>query len=293
MKLALKVDVTTLRGARDGVPRLASLFQQHGAGATFFFCVGGGGSRMAGLLSSPGLGRRAGGAMRAIRDAGFDTGVQAADAQHWCRHVAHATAAWTQAQMQLAIDRYADVFGEAPRSHAAAGWQTNAQALRLTQRLGFDFCSDGRGHGPHLPVRNAELVRCPQLPTTLPTLDEFLGEAGAGAGRAVTRILEQTATSLPDSAVFTLCADRDGRGRLQDVEDLIKGWLGLGLELVALRSLYEDLEPLQLPRCIVTLDPGHGSRFLMQGAEFLDDCATIGLDTSEADIDEGESHVRC
>ena len=38
--LALKVDVDTWRGTREGVPRLVDLFQRHGAGATFLWSVG-------------------------------------------------------------------------------------------------------------------------------------------------------------------------------------------------------------------------------------------------------------
>jgi undecaprenyl phosphate-alpha-L-ara4FN deformylase len=51
----------------------------------------------------------------------------------------------------------------------------NAHALRLTQRLGYRWASDCRGSHPFIPVWNAEIVACPQLPTTLPTLDELIG----------------------------------------------------------------------------------------------------------------------
>ena len=40
MKLALKIDVDTYRGTRDGVPRLIEMLKQHGAGATFLFSLG-------------------------------------------------------------------------------------------------------------------------------------------------------------------------------------------------------------------------------------------------------------
>src|SRR6202161_2336358 len=39
-RIGLKVDVDTLRGTREGVPRLAALFKQHALGATFYFSVG-------------------------------------------------------------------------------------------------------------------------------------------------------------------------------------------------------------------------------------------------------------
>jgi undecaprenyl phosphate-alpha-L-ara4FN deformylase len=50
----------------------------------------------------------------------------------------------------------------------------NRHALRLTQRLGFCYASDCRGKFPFIPVIDGEIVLCPQLPTTLPTLDELL-----------------------------------------------------------------------------------------------------------------------
>src|SRR5271155_5172325 len=38
--IGLKVDVDTLRGTREGVPRLAALFKQLQVDATFYFSVG-------------------------------------------------------------------------------------------------------------------------------------------------------------------------------------------------------------------------------------------------------------
>ena len=40
MKLALKIDVDTYRGTRDGVPGLLAMLAQHRAQATFLFSVG-------------------------------------------------------------------------------------------------------------------------------------------------------------------------------------------------------------------------------------------------------------
>ncbi len=88
--------------------------------------------------------------MRATRDAGFETGIHTWDHVRWQDGVADADAEWTQAEMQRACDRYTEIFGTAPLAHGAAGWQMNVHALRLTQRLGFEYCSDGRGTHPAL-----------------------------------------------------------------------------------------------------------------------------------------------
>lgn len=301
MKLALKVDVATLRGLRLGVPRLIEMFERHAAGATFFFCVGPDHSGRAlgrdpppghvdgvpaggfvahygvrplvygTLWPGPQLARRGAAMMRSVRDAGFECGVQAYDAVRWQRKALHASVAWTEAEMQRAIDRYADVFGEPPQAHAAAGWQTNAHALRMTQRLGFDYCSDGRGVGPYLPVRDAELVRCPQFPTTLPTLDELMAAPNVTLDNAAAHLLEQTLAALPYGHVFALRAEIEGIAIAPIVDQLLTGWRAQGYALVALRDLFESVEPLSLPRCEVEMAriAGRHGPVLIQGPEFL------------------------
>ncbi len=99
-------------------------------------------------LPGPDIGRRAADTMRAVRDAGFETGIHCWDHVKWQDGVAGADADWTGEQMRRACERYAEIFKEPPRVHGAAGWQMNVHALRLTQVLGFDYCSDSRGTHP-------------------------------------------------------------------------------------------------------------------------------------------------
>ena len=40
MKIALKIDVDTYRGTREGVPKLVEILKRHNAGATFLFSLG-------------------------------------------------------------------------------------------------------------------------------------------------------------------------------------------------------------------------------------------------------------
>jgi undecaprenyl phosphate-alpha-L-ara4FN deformylase len=299
MKLALKIDVATLRGTRDGVPGLVDVLQRHGAGATIVFAMGPDqGARglrrivaddAAGkpaldlprfglhgwttLLPGKDIGRRARDVMRAVAEAGFETGIHCYDTLRWTREARGADAEWTQSEMQRAIDRYVDVFGERPTVHAAAGWQTNRHALRLTQRLGFAYASDGRGAGPYLPVIDGELVRCPQLPTTLPTLDE-LAAHGIAADALALELLALTADASSDH-VFTLRAEIEGMTLIGAFEQLVLGWQAQGYEIVPLRALYDALEPYALPRCEVGWSTVAGRRttLMMQGAEFLADAA--------------------
>lgn len=297
MKLALKIDVSTLRGLREGVPALLELLRRHGAGATFFFAVGpdrsgrmtrslppgaAGGMRerrgfpswfYGTLLPAPDLGRRGGDVMRSVRDAGFETGVAAWDAVGWRRHAAHEGAAWTEAAMQHAVDGYARIFGEPPLAHAAPGWQMNVHALRMTQRLGFAYCSDGRGRSPYLPVANAELIRCPQFPTTLPLLDECLAQPGIDEDNLASHVLGITGRELPATPVFALRAGIEGLRLVRVLDQLLTGWKAQGYALVGLGALHASVEPLALPRCETALAtlPGRAAPLLLQGDEFLGD----------------------
>jgi peptidoglycan/xylan/chitin deacetylase (PgdA/CDA1 family) len=305
MLLALKIDADTLRGTREGVPRLIEALRRHDAGATFLFSVGpdhtgraikrvfrpgflrkvrrtsvvrhyGFPTLLYGtLLPGPDIGRRAGDIMRRTRDEGFDIGLHAWDHVRWQDGVDGACAEWTGGELQRACERYTEIFKEAPRVHGAAGWQMNIHALRLTQALGFEYCSDGRGTHPHLPVWKAELIRCPQLPTTLPTLDEMIGEDGVTEENVAERLLARTAVAAKTGApqVCTLHAELEGMRLAPAFEALLAGWKEQGYRLVSLRDLYDTLQALALPRCEVGMAPvpGRSGTLFCQGAEFLAD----------------------
>ncbi|MCC6197066.1 MAG: 4-deoxy-4-formamido-L-arabinose-phosphoundecaprenol deformylase [Burkholderiales bacterium] len=302
MKLALKVDVDTLRGTREGVPTLIEILRRHDVRATFLFSLGpdhtgraikrvfrpgfvgkvrrtsvvrhyGVRTLLYGtVLPGPDIGRRGAEVMQGVRDAGHETGIHCWDHIRWQDGVARADEAWTKLEMERACERFTQVMREPPRTHGAAGWQMNVHALRLTQRLGFDYCSDGRGTHPHLPVWNAEPIRCPQFPTTLPTLDELIGLGGVDEGNVAAHLLERTRDRKADQ-VYTLHAELEGMRLAPAFEQLILGWKAQGWTLCPVRSLFESVEPMALPRCTVQSGtvPGRSGTLLVQGPEFLAD----------------------
>jgi peptidoglycan/xylan/chitin deacetylase (PgdA/CDA1 family) len=281
VQIALKVDVDTLRGTREGVPALVRALQHANAGATFLFSLGpdhtgrairrvfrkgfiGKVSRTSvlehyglrtllygTLLPGPDIGARAGAQMRAARDAGFEVGVHCYDHVAWQDFVAQRDAAWTERQMRLAIERFEAVFATAPHVHGAAGWQMNEAALALEERLGFAYASDTRGTAPFMPQVGGRRGRVPQLPTTLPTLDELIGLDGVTADNVHERLLERTRARDGASQVFTLHAELEGMKLLPVLARLLAGWLAQGHELVSLATLCSALDPDALPACAV------------------------------------------
>ncbi len=310
-QLALKIDVDTYRGTREGVPRLVEVLQRYNAQATFFFSLGpdhtgraikrvfrpgflGKVSRTSvvehygiktllygTLLPAPDIGRNCADIMRMVKVAGFETGIHCYDHIRWQDYVANKDGEWTRRELQLAVDRYTQIFGEAPHAHAAAGWQMNRHALRLMQQFGFDYSSDTRGTHPFIPTWQAEIIACPQLPTTLPTLDELMNRDGITLDNIAEHILKLTEAQSPTGHtrdrsainpenggsgyeagipapegsappchaghVYTLHAELEGGKWLPIFEQLLQGWKAQGYELVSMRQYLEGLDVAALP----------------------------------------------
>ena len=282
MKIALKIDIDTYRGTVEGVPRLVDALKRHCAQATFLFSLGpdhtGRALRRAlrpgffskvsrtsvvehygiktllygTLLPGPDIGVKCVDILRGVRDAGFEVGIHTWDHVKWQDGVgtdaAHASNAWTERQMRLACERFEHIFGTRAKTHGAAGWQMNPHAVRLTQRMGFDYCSDTRGTQPFLPVVRGDLTRCAQIPSTLPTLDELIGLDGLTPDNVHEHILALSAGAASTHGhVYTLHAELEGMKLLPTFERLLAGWCARGDSLVATREVAAALDLNTLP----------------------------------------------
>ncbi len=296
-RLALKIDVDTLRGTLEGVPRLAGLLQRLRARATFYFSVGpdhtgralrrvfrrgflgkvrrtsvlehyGWKTLLYGtLLPGPHIGKQAAAVMRSVRGAGFEVGLHSYDHVRWQDNVAGADESWTEAEIEKGVAAFTAVFGHPPDSHAAAGWQVNPHVLALESQYRFRYASDTRGATPFLPEMHGVMGECAQLPTTLPTLDELIGVEGNSADDAVDALLTATRSHPAMSHVFTLHAELEGQRLLPQFERLLSGWISQGFEIVAMRDLFAHLQVNHLRRHEVDLDevPGRSGTLAIQG----------------------------
>ena len=94
-------------------------------------------------------------------------------------------------------------------------------------------------------------MACPQLPTTLPTLDEIIGREGIAPDNAAQRLLQLTAKPLATGHVFTLHAELEGGKWITVFEQLLRSWKEQGYELVSLSQYLSNLKG-SLPRHEVT-----------------------------------------
>jgi peptidoglycan/xylan/chitin deacetylase (PgdA/CDA1 family) len=276
VKIALKIDVDTLRGTREGVPVLAEICRRHAAQATFLFSVGpdhtgralrrvlrpgflskvrrtsvlqhyGLATCLYGtLLPGPDIGSRCAAQMRDVRDQGFETGIHAFNHVLWQDNVAKRNRVWTVEQMRLGYERFIDIFGSPPLVHGAAGWQMNDAAFAAEDLFGFACASDTRGGSPFFPKIGGTIVDCLQLPTTLPTLDELIGRPDLEGVDPVDHLLSLTAGAECDH-VYTLHAELEGLRLATWFARLLQGWLAQGFELTSLSSLAAAIDRKSVP----------------------------------------------
>jgi peptidoglycan/xylan/chitin deacetylase (PgdA/CDA1 family) len=311
--MVLKIDVDTYRGSREGVPNLVRQLSAHNAGATFLFSLGpdhtgwalrralrpgffskvsrtsvvehyGFKTLMYGtLLPGPDIGKQCAAELRAVRDAGFECGIHTWDHVLWQDNVAKRPAKWTTGMMRKAEARYAQVYGEKPHTHGAAGWQMNAAAFHQHDTAGYAYASDGRcvlkedgslanpADGPHRLADGDKVLSHIQLPTTLPTLDELLGREINGTmlstGNIAEFLLSLTAGATRDH-VYTLHAELEGQKLAPIFEQLLAGWQAQGYQLASMGDYYQKVRDLPMPVCPITWGelPGRSGQLMVQGA---------------------------
>ncbi|WJF88955.1 polysaccharide deacetylase family protein [Paraburkholderia bonniea] len=296
-RIVLKVDVDTLRGTREGAPCLARLFERYQAQATFLFSLGpdhtgwamrrvfrpgflqkvsrtsvvehyGIRQLMYGvLLPGPDIGRRAAADMQAIQQAGFECGIHTWDHVYWQDNVRTRSHEWTLAQMQRSHERFSEIFGTAPLTHGAAGWQMNEHAFRQIDAWGMQYASDGRGHTPYFPVVDGVTLTHVQIPTTLPTLDEVLGTDGLDTSNVAAWLLKRTEHATQDQ-VFTLHAELEGQKLAPVFEQLLAGWQAQGHTFATMGQYHAALDRHALPSYPITWGeiPGRSGELIVQPA---------------------------
>lgn len=294
--IALKIDVDTYRGTREGVPRLAELLERLDARATFLFSLGpdhtgraikrvfrrgflgkvkrtsvlehyGLRTLMYGvLLPGPHIGRRCGAFMQDIARRGFEVGVHTWDHIRWQDGVARASEAWTRRELALACREFAEVFGRAAQVHGAAGWQMNPYVPALEHEIGIRYASDTRGSGPFVPTVDGREAAVPQLPTTLPTLDELIGRTDLPSSDPVDHLLALTAAAPQRDHVFTLHAELEGGAYREEFERLLRTWKQRGVRLTDLATYFAQLDIAALPRCRIAAGeiPGRSGALALQ-----------------------------
>lgn len=303
IEVALKVDVDTRAGMAQGVPRLRAMLQERGIPATFFITFGPDNSgkairrifrpgflskmlrtravRMYGwktmlygtLLPPPPVGSAFPELLRGLADDGHEVGLHAWDHVHWHDMLYRMSPQSVADEFGRGIAAFRAVFGAPPLACAAPGWTATAESLRVQDRHQLRYHSDSRGTAPFLPVMDHYLGQTPQIPTTLPTLDEILGTRELGETPPEEYLLARLSAERLN--VFTLHAEAEGMGNA----DFFARFLDLvstrGARFLRLCDIALDAN---LPRCAMVHGevPGRAGTVACQGAVITARATTAG-----------------
>ena len=206
MKLALKIDVDTYRGTRDGVETLCRIFDKYSIRATFLFSLGPDNtgkalrrifrrgflkkclrSNVAGnygiktllygtLLPAPKIGRLCASQMRAALADGHECGIHSWNHFKWQDYLFTMRKSEILQEFDAARAEFEKIFEVSAKCCGAPGWQISPDALEIEDGADLLYASDVRGDTPFFPKMGGRTFNTLQIPSTLLTLDEVLGD---------------------------------------------------------------------------------------------------------------------
>ncbi len=287
VKLALKVDVDTYEGMRLGVPKLLALFQKLDIKAAFYIPFGPDESGKAifrifkkpgfltkmfrtnpvklygiktmlrgTLLPAPCIGSSFPEIAKEVIRQGHELGIHGYNHVEWQDHLLEMTPEAVRGHVEEGVRAYTKAIGEPPRCFAAPAWLSSPTSFKILDEFNFDYASDTRGNYPFYPRMGYQTFKTLQMPSTLPTLDELLGAAGANDANVHTALnlcLEQSNLSLHVHSIHT---EVEGGALFSVFNDWVLGLKNAGVSFVRLgdEAAQCRTDPRNIPICLVALD---------------------------------------
>jgi len=291
--VALKVDVDTFAGTRDGVPALLDDLERFGFRATFYFSMGPDNSGKAirriftrpgflskmlrtkapaayglrtmlygTLLPAPMIAASLPGLLRLTEQRGHEAGIHCWDHVRWHDYLPRFPIELTAAELGRAASLFEELFGHSPASSAAPGWTVTPDSLAVQDSLGFSYCSDGRGRHPFYPVMDGRRLRTLQIPTTLPTADELIGENGITPATIHDYYMDSLKQGLN---VLTIHAELEGGAIRSSFVRLLERFKAEGVRCITLGEVAATVS--DAPACCLQMGelPGRAGNVAIQG----------------------------
>lgn len=299
MEVAIRVDVDTHRGLGEGVPRLAEVLRDEEVTASFFIAMGPDNSgralvravRNRGFLakmvrtravSTYGLRTILSGTLLPARQMalafpglvaslasdGFELGVHGYDHVRWQDQIASLGDNQIEAELDDAFQVYCAILNSPPTSFAAPGWRTSRQAMLALDKRGLSYRSDTRGWAPYRCAFGEAVLETPEIPTTLPTLDEVMGRRAMNSPAAVVDFFKERFVDERLN-VLTTHAEVEGMGQLETFRALLRALKKRGARFLRLEEVARRLQSETLPVCEVIRStvPGRAGWVSAQGSE--------------------------
>lgn len=268
VRLALKIDIDTDRGTREGVPNLLADCREFHAPACFLFSLGPDNTGKAisrvfrpgflkkvgrtsvvqlygvrtllngTLLPAPHVGRRNEAVIKSVRDAGFEAGIHCHDHYRWQDHVQSMSLEEIRAEFAAARAEFRRIFGVEALTAGAPGWQCNARSRQVYDEAGLLYASDARGTHPFFPRIDGRTFSTLEIPSTLPTFDELMGRPEYPDDRIVAHYISLLREDRPN--IFTLHAEIEGMGKRPLYRALLRACADRGVQFIRLEDLARE-----------------------------------------------------
>lgn len=292
--VAIKVDVDTYAGTRDGVPALLEDMARFDVKATFYFSMGpdNSGKAIRRIFTQPGflkkmLRTKAPAAygiktmlygtllpapmiasdfpevLRETERQGHEVGIHCWDHVKWHDYLPWFPKHLTAMELGRASAQFEEILGHRAITTAAPGWTVSADSLEVQDALGLEFCSDGRGTHPFYPVMGGRRFRTLQIPTTLPTADEILGENGVTPENIDRFYAENLKEGLN---VLTIHAELEGGAIRPSFVRLLERFRNDGVRCVTLGQVANKITTLSACELFMGEIAGRAGKVAIQGS---------------------------
>jgi undecaprenyl phosphate-alpha-L-ara4FN deformylase len=262
--LALKVDIDTYKGFRDGLPTILKTLGERGLKASFFVTFGPDRSGLAiiqmlrprffmkmlksnapgtygietalygTLLKAPMIASAYPDAVRQIAELGHEVACHAWDHRLWQDWLNLMGKENIHEWFKKMVGSFIDSTAAAPAAFGAPGWMMNTLALKETAGWGFKYLSCTRAQVPFIFEENGLL----EIPSNLPCIEEV------GTNAVLEALTKNAGSSIPQ--VLPVHTEIEGGAFKRDFELILDKALGLGYSIKKLCDVAEILDRSEL-----------------------------------------------
>jgi peptidoglycan/xylan/chitin deacetylase (PgdA/CDA1 family) len=279
--VAIKIDVDTHDGMRDGVPLLLSSLEKFGIRATFCLSYGPDNAGKAifrafrepafllkmfrtGAPSLYGLRTILSGTLlparpvatafpdtvRQIKALGHEVIVHAWNHRRWQDRLHRMNRFEIEAEYSHAFRAHEKIIGERPHAVASPGWQATGLSLAVEDSLNLLYASDMREGRPCFPKSDGRVFRTLQIPGTGPCIEELLTVGIKDETEIIRHLLKPLERA--EQPVLTLHAEVEGGPYRHIMEKMMPQIISRHGKCITLREAAEKI--LRHPDRVPTLE---------------------------------------
>jgi len=226
----------------------------------------------------PNIGAKAEHEIRQTAKAGHEIGFHAWDHHRWQTKIERLSQAEIERDTRRGLARLAAITGQTVDCAAAPAWRLSAAALAARASFPLRYASDCRGDSIFIPMENkptadhshvsgCRVAPCnrlpPQVPVTLPTFDEVIGQGGvtlANYNESLLKLLRPGKLN-----VLTIHAEAEGLSCLELFADFLQQATRSGVRFMALGDLMADCGKIPTAPMLQKEIPGRDGWLSWQG----------------------------